>query len=61
MLLASASYNYIILFAVVIIISYFFDLYAKKSGVPAVLMLIGLGIVINIGLNANDIPKPEYI
>ncbi len=33
-----------------IIVSYFFNIYAKKSGVPAVLMLIGLGIIIHYGL-----------
>ena len=44
------SYGLIIVFSLTIIISYFFNLYAKKSGVPAVLMLIGLGIVIHYGL-----------
>ena len=44
------SYGLIIIFSLTIIISYFFNLYAKKSGVPAVLMLIGLGIVIHYGL-----------
>ena len=44
------SYGLIIVFSLTIIISYFFNLYAKKSGIPAVLMLIGLGIVIHYGL-----------
>ena len=44
------SYGLIIIFSLTIIISYFFNLYAKKSGVPAVLMLIGLGIIIHYGL-----------
>ena len=44
------SYGLIIVFSSTIIISYFFNLYAKKSGVPAVLMLIGLGIVIRYSL-----------
>lgn len=43
-------YGLIIVFSLTIIISYFFNLYAKKSGIPAVLMLIGLGIVIHYGL-----------
>ena len=30
-----------------IIVSYFFDILSKKSGIPSVLMLIGLGILIN--------------
>jgi len=44
------SYGLIIVFSLTIIISYFFNLLAKKSGVPAVLMLIGLGIIIHYGL-----------
>jgi len=45
-----ATYPLIIIFSVTIIISYFFNLYAKKSGIPAVLMLIGLGVIIHYGL-----------
>ena len=44
------SYGLIIVFSLTIIISYFFNILAKKSGVPAVLMLIGLGIIIHYGL-----------
>ena len=44
------SYGLIIVFSVTIIISYFFNILAKKSGIPAVLMLIGLGIIIHYGL-----------
>ena len=44
---AITTYHLIIIFSVTIIISYFFNLYAKKSGIPAVLLLIGLGIGIN--------------
>ena len=40
--------HYIIIFASTIIISYFFNSYSKKSGIPAVLMLIGLGVVIKL-------------
>ena len=43
------SYGLIIVFSLTIIISYFFNLFAKKSGIPAVLMLIGLGIIIHYG------------
>lgn len=39
--------GYILIFASTIIISYFFNSYSKKSGVPAVLLLIGLGVVVN--------------
>ena len=37
-----------------IIISYFFDILSKKSGIPSVLMLIGLGVLINTFLWVFD-------
>lgn len=61
MLLALSSYHYIIIFSLTIIISYFFNLYAKKSGVPAVLMLIGLGVLINYSLRFSGIGKPDLL
>ena len=39
--------SYILIFGSIIIVSYFFNSVAKKSGIPAVLMLIGLGLSIN--------------
>ena len=39
--------------------SYFYNIYAKKSGIPAVLMLIVSGIIINFGLIAAGIAKPN--
>ena len=56
---ALSTYHLIIIFSITIIISYFFNLYAKKSGVPAVLMLIGLGISINYALRFSGIAKPD--
>ena len=53
------TYHLIIIFSVTIIISYFFNLYAKKSGIPAVLLLIGLGIVINYSLRFSGYDKPD--
>jgi NhaP-type Na+/H+ and K+/H+ antiporter len=61
MLLSLTSYHYIIIFSITIIISYFFNLYAKKSGIPAVLMLIGLGIVINYALRFSGVEKPNLL
>ena len=58
---ALSTYHLIIIFSITIIISYFFNLYAKKSGVPAVLMLIGLGIVINYSLRFSGITKPDLL
>lgn len=40
------TYHLIIIFSATIIISYFFNLYSKKSGVPSVLLLIAFGVVI---------------
>ena len=40
------TYHLIIIFSTAIIISYFFNLYSKKSGVPSVLLLIAFGVVI---------------
>ena len=61
MLEALSTYHLIIIFSVTIIISYFFNLYAKKSGVPAVLMLIGFGIVINYSLRFSGLAKPDLL
>ena len=55
------SYHLIIIFSITIIISYFFNLYAKKSGVPAVLLLIVLGIVINYSLRFSGFTKPDLL
>jgi|MDSW01.2.fsa_nt_gb cell volume regulation protein A len=61
MLLSLSSYHYIIIFSVTIIISYFFNIYAKKSGFPAVLMLIGLGVFINYGLRIFGVERPNLL
>lgn len=55
------TYHLIIIFSITIIISYFFNLYAKRSGVPAVLLLIGLGIIINYSLQISGFSKPDLI
>lgn len=54
MLEALSTYHYIIIFASVIIVSYFFSSFSKKSGIPSVLMLIALGIVVNIYIPFQD-------
>lgn len=58
---ALTTYHLIIIFSVTIIISYFFNLCAKKSGIPAVLLLIGLGIGINYVLRFSGFPKPDLL
>ncbi|UWX55486.1 hypothetical protein NYZ99_02860 [Maribacter litopenaei] len=45
-----SSYNVIIEAAIVVILSFWFNSIAKKTNIPAVLMLITLGILIKIGL-----------
>ena len=55
------TYHLIIIFSITIIISYFFNLYAKRSGVPAVLLLIVLGMVINYSLKFSGFSKPDLI
>ena len=61
MLLSLTSYHYIVIFSTTIIVSYFFNLYAKKSGIPSVLMLIGLGVFINYGLRFSGVEKPNLL
>ncbi len=58
---ALTTYHLIIIFSTTIIVSYFFNLYAKKTGIPAVLMLIGLGIVINYVLRFSGVLKPNLL
>ena len=58
---ALSSYHLIIIFSITIIVSYFFNLYSKKSGVPAVLLLIGLGVVINYSLRISGFTKPDLL
>ena len=55
------TYHLIIIFSITIIISYFFNLYAKKSGIPAVLLLIGLGVLINYLLRFSGFNKPDLL
>ena len=58
---ALTSYHLIIIFSITIIISYFFNLYAKKTGIPAVLLLIFLGIIINYSLRIVGYSKPDLL
>ncbi len=55
------TYHLIIIFSITIIVSYFFGLYAKRSGIPAVLLLIGLGIIINYSLRISGFSKPDLL
>ncbi len=54
-----SAYLFVINLCVVVIISFFFNLLAKKTNIPSVLMLILLGLGIQQVLNYFGI-KPEY-
>ena len=51
----------IILFSSTIIISYFFNIIGRKSGIPSVLLLIILGFGINLLLTLLGITKPNLL
>ena len=48
-----SSYNLIIESSIIVILSFFFSEISKKTNVPSVLMLIILGILIKVGLDAT--------
>lgn len=49
-----SSYDLIISASVIIILSFFFNMASKKTNIPSVLMLIILGVVIKMGLDAKN-------
>ncbi len=54
-------YTIVILASLVIIISYLFNIISTKTGVPSVLLLIGLGIVMRLTANSLDIAMGDYL
>ncbi len=54
------SYPLIIAGCLIILLSFIFTKIAKRTNVPAVLMLIGLGVFIQYGLKLMDIPKINF-
>ena len=52
-----SPYTYIIIASVIVIISFIFNHIANKTSVPSVLMLIGLGIIINYTLKYIGVPE----
>ncbi len=54
-----SAYLFVISLCVIIIISFFFNMLAKRTNIPSVLMLISLGLGIQILLNYYGI-EPEY-
>ncbi len=55
-----SSYNLIIECSVILILSFFFGEVSKRTNVPSVLMLIILGIILKIGLDAAQIASPDF-
>lgn len=51
------TYLLIIALATIIILSFFFNIIAKRTNIPSVLLLIGLGMGIKGILDANDLSK----
>ena len=49
----------IIIFSSTIILSYVFNLYSKKSGIPSVLLLIFTGMLINFGFFISEMGSPN--
>jgi len=52
-----SSYNLIIGASVIIILSFFFNTLSKKTNVPSVLMLITLGVILKLGLDAKGVEQ----
>ena len=53
-------YNLIIACSIIIILSFFFGEFAKKTNIPSVLMLIVLGILIKFGLDAYTAEELDF-
>tara|TARA_Y100000385_G_scaffold57580_2_gene55272 strand:- start:10 stop:1290 length:1281 start_codon:yes stop_codon:yes gene_type:complete len=49
----------LIIFSLIIICSYFFDLISKRTGIPSVLILITLGIIVSQSFSFFLLPKPS--
>lgn len=53
-------YVLIIAASLIVIVSYFFNLIAKRTNVPSVLMLITLGVLIKLGMNLVHVPAVNW-
>lgn len=54
----SSSQDYLIALALIVILSYFFNILSRLTRIPSVLMLIGTGVGIGYGLKALNIETP---
>ena len=55
-----SSYGMIISASVIVILSYFFNIIAKKTNIPSVLLLILTGILIKLGMDAMHIEEIDF-
>jgi NhaP-type Na+/H+ or K+/H+ antiporter len=55
-----SSYGIIIGASIIVILSFFFNELSRKTNIPAVLMLIVLGILIKFGMNYLKIPEINF-
>ena len=54
------SYSAIIAASVIVILSFFFSEIARRTNVPSVLMLIVLGMLLRVGIDAMDLGTTEF-
>ena len=54
------SYPLIIVGCLIILLSFIFTKIANRTNVPAVLMLIGLGVLIQYGLKLMKVPDIDF-
>ncbi len=55
-----SSYNLIIEFSLILILSFFFGEVSRRTNIPSVLMLIILGIFLKFGMDAIGIPPIDF-
>lgn len=56
----SSPYVLLITASIVLIFSFFFGEISKRTSIPSVLLLIVLGVALNFGINALDVPRIDY-
>jgi hypothetical protein len=54
------TYSILTVLCVLVIFSYFFDLFARKTNVPSVLLLLGLGVGLRFVSNELEIPVMDF-
>lgn len=57
----SSSQDYLIALALIVILSYFFNILSKKTRIPSVLMLIGTGVGIGYAIKAVGSPEVNLL